>query len=49
MGSPRYPTRSQIQQLREAAELPAAETHPLENNQLTLTLPTHGLALVELK
>jgi len=49
MGSPRYPTQTQIQQLREAAELPNPEAGRLTNNELTLTLPAHGLALIELK
>jgi len=49
MGSPRYPTPTQIQELRRAAELPDAETSKLKNNELILTLPEHGLAIIELK
>ena len=49
MGAPRYPTQAQIEQLRQAAEPPLAEAHQLENGELTLTLPAHGLALVELR
>ena len=49
MGSPQYPTQAQIQQLKKAAELPAAETYDLKNDELTLTLPSYGLALVEVK
>jgi xylan 1,4-beta-xylosidase len=49
MGSPRYPTQTQIQELRRAAELPNPEVRKLTNGELTLTLPAHGLALVELK
>ena len=49
MGSPRYPTTAQIQELRRAGELPASEVRQLKNNELLLTLPAHGLAVVELK
>ena len=48
MGSPRYPTSKQIQELRQAAELPAPEKR-LKNGKLTLTLPPQGLAVIELK
>ena len=46
MGSPAYPTQAQIQELMKAAELPAPEKHDLKNNELTVTLPAYGLALV---
>ncbi len=49
MGSPRYPTPSQVRQLRAAAELPGPEIHDLKNGELTLTLPAYGLALIQLK
>jgi xylan 1,4-beta-xylosidase len=49
MGSPRYPTIAQLEALRAAAELPAAETVALRNAALTLTLPSHGIALIELR
>jgi xylan 1,4-beta-xylosidase len=49
MGSPRYPTQNQIKQLRTAAQLPAAEMRELKNSELTLTVPAHGLAVIELK
>src|SRR5712671_941796 len=49
MGSPRYPTPSQVRQLRAAAELPVPEIHDLKNGELTLTLPAYGLALIQLK
>jgi xylan 1,4-beta-xylosidase len=48
MGSPRYPTQQQIQELRQAAELPAAERQSLKNGELKLTLPADGLAVIEL-
>lgn len=49
MGSPRYPTASQVQQLRRAAQLPVPETQRFRAGQLTLTLPPYGLALLELR
>jgi hypothetical protein len=49
MGSPRYPTPSQVRQLRAAAELPVPEVHDLKDGELTLTLPAYGLALIHLK
>ncbi len=49
MGSPRYPTHAQIQQLVKASSLPAAEEQPFNGGQLTLTLPSFGLALIEVQ
>jgi xylan 1,4-beta-xylosidase len=49
MGSPRYPTQVQIKQLQGAAEVPAAETSDIKNGELTITLPGHGLAVIELR
>jgi xylan 1,4-beta-xylosidase len=49
MGSPRYPTQKQIQELRQAAELSSPERQELKNGELKLTLPAHGLAVIELK
>ncbi|MGA9333990.1 MAG: glycosyl hydrolase [Rudaea sp.] len=49
MGSPRYPTMAQLKALRAAAQLPAAQDMPLSDESLTLTLPVHGLALIEVK
>lgn len=49
MGSPRYPTLGQIQELRKAAELSAPETRGVNHGKLTLTLPAQGLAVIELK
>jgi xylan 1,4-beta-xylosidase len=47
MGRPAYPTRAQIEALRKAAALPAAQSRPLANGSLTLTLQPHALALIE--
>jgi xylan 1,4-beta-xylosidase len=49
MGSPRYPTPAQVRELRKAAKLPAPETREVKNGELLLTLPVHGLAVIELK
>jgi xylan 1,4-beta-xylosidase len=48
MGEPRYPTMPQVEQLRAATALSPTEIK-LSSNELTLTLPPHGLALIELK
>ena len=49
MGSPRYPTPAQIQALRRAAQLPPPRLAGLDHGELTLTLPSYGLVVVELK
>ena len=49
MGSPRYPTQSQIETLRKAAELPAPEQRAISGNQLSVDLPAQSLAVVEVK
>jgi xylan 1,4-beta-xylosidase len=49
MGSPRYLTQAQIRELRRATELAAPESRAIQNGEVILTLPPHGLALVELK
>jgi xylan 1,4-beta-xylosidase len=49
MAMPRYLTQAQIRELRQATELPASENRPLNHGELTVTLPGHGLAVIELK
>jgi len=49
MGSPRYPTQTQIQELRRVTELPDPQIVKLQNDELNVTLPAHGLALIEVK
>jgi xylan 1,4-beta-xylosidase len=49
MGSPEYPTAAEVQKLRDAAALPAAEQRPIRNGELTIELPPSGLALVEVE
>ena len=47
MGSPRYPTKQQIEQLRSAARLSPPEVHEVKNGSLTLRIPSQGLVLIE--
>jgi xylan 1,4-beta-xylosidase len=47
MGQPAYPTRLQLAVLRRAADLPAPETRPFDGERITLTVPAHGLVLLE--
>jgi xylan 1,4-beta-xylosidase len=49
MGSPRYPTQAQLQQLRRAVELPTPEVRDLNSGELTITLPADGLAVIDAK
>ena len=49
MGSPRYPSQAQIQQLKQAAEIPPAAERNLKGGELTLTLPSYGLAVIEVR
>jgi xylan 1,4-beta-xylosidase len=48
MGSPASPTRTQLTQLQNAAALPPAQSIPIVDNQLSVTLPPNGLATVEI-
>lgn len=48
MGSPQYPSREQMDQLRQAAEIAPPEIRKLDaRGQLTLDLPPEGIALIE--
>jgi xylan 1,4-beta-xylosidase len=49
LGSPRYPTTEQIKQLRQAADLAAPQKLTIDHGRLTVTLPAHGLAVIEIK
>ncbi|MCI0622078.1 MAG: glycosyl hydrolase family 39 [Acidobacteria bacterium] len=49
MGRPRYPTPAHLQELRKAGELPRPEVRNLTGSELRLTLPPHGLAVVEIR
>ena len=47
MGRPAFPSRQQIEQLRAAGKLPKAEVASVGNGRLSLSVPAHGLAVVE--
>jgi len=49
MGSPRYPTREQIEKLRAAARLSAPEKRDLKNASVIIRIPSQGLVLIEAK
>jgi xylan 1,4-beta-xylosidase len=49
MGSPAYPTSTQIQTLRQAAQLPSPESTPIRNGQITLQLAPDALVLIEVR
>jgi len=48
MGRPEFPAIPQIEALRKAAALPAAQSRPIESGSLALTLQPHALALIEI-
>jgi xylan 1,4-beta-xylosidase len=47
MGSPTYPTPMQLKQLIKASTLPAPQELPIVHDRLSITVPAHGLAMVE--
>jgi xylan 1,4-beta-xylosidase len=49
LGSPRYPTQAQIEQLRQASALTTPASADLSGQSLTLELPENGLAVIELR
>jgi xylan 1,4-beta-xylosidase len=49
MGSPKYPTRRQISDLRKASELGEPESEQIRDHRLTITLPPMGLAVIEIR
>ncbi len=49
LGSPKYPTKTQILALRKASELGPPEVKSLRSGRLDLTLPPMGLAVVEIR
>jgi xylan 1,4-beta-xylosidase len=46
MGEPIYPTASQLAELKQAVKLAAPEVVRLRHGQLSLTIPSSGLAIV---
>jgi xylan 1,4-beta-xylosidase len=49
MGSPVYPTRDQLQQLRTAATVAAPEQRKIEHDRLSVELPPQGVAVIEVE
>jgi xylan 1,4-beta-xylosidase len=49
MGRPIYPTPSQIEALRKAAELGPPEQKTLSGNQISVDLPAQSLAVIEIQ
>jgi xylan 1,4-beta-xylosidase len=49
MGKPKYPTPEQVQILRRAAELPSPVQKELNGGVLRLTIPPHGLVILEMR
>ena len=49
MGSPRYPTQAQIEQLNRESALAPPEITTLKNGALELDVPVNGLALLEIE
>ncbi len=49
MGSPVYPTQSQLQELRKTAMPGAPEVQDLKNGEFKLTLPANGLAVISIR
>jgi len=47
MGSPKYPTPAQIQVLKTAAELGKPEIVPVKDGSVSIRIPPHGLAILE--
>ena len=48
MGKPVNPTRSQVEDLRRAAQLARPEAMPIRQGRLTVVVPSQGLAVVEI-
>jgi xylan 1,4-beta-xylosidase len=49
MGSPSSPTAAQWKQLRSAAKLPEPETAQIIDGHLKVSIPSEGLAVIEIK
>jgi xylan 1,4-beta-xylosidase len=49
MGSPRYPTQAQLDELREQSHNLGPDEETLSQGSLTLQLPVNGLAVLQLK
>lgn len=49
MGSPKYPTRKQIVELRHASKIGPPQDVPIHDHQLKIELPPMGLAVMEIR
>ncbi len=49
MGSPAYPSLAQIAELRRIGTLSASDPVPVKNESLSLTIPSSGLAVMEIR
>jgi xylan 1,4-beta-xylosidase len=49
MGEPTYPTRSEVRELRAAAQIQPPEHREFMNGRFTLDIPPFGLAVIELR
>ncbi len=49
MGSPKYPTQKQVEELRQASETGSPEVSSIQHHQFTLALPPMGLAVTEVR
>jgi xylan 1,4-beta-xylosidase len=49
LGSPPYPSPKELEQLRQAADLQAPESESLQHDEITVTLPPEGLAVLEMR
>ena len=49
MGEPKFPTQEQVADLKRASDIGKPELHPLENGQITITVPQKGLAIIEVR
>lgn len=47
MGSPRYPTRDQVEKLRAASHLIPGEVQPVTGSSVEIAIPGEGLVLIE--
>jgi xylan 1,4-beta-xylosidase len=49
LGSPRYPTKVELEKLRAVDQTASMETTEIKSNQLTLQIPAKGLVVIELQ
>jgi xylan 1,4-beta-xylosidase len=49
MGEPKYPTQAQIAELKRASDIGKDEVYPLTGNEVTITVPQKGLAVIEIR